>query len=89
MFPSRTECIEFLIGDILHDVYKQGDIHHHFLFWHLITDIVGLSHTRTKCCLYADDIFWCIFLNVKLCILTEISSKLVPKDLIDNKAPLV
>ena len=38
---------------------------------------------------FADDIFKCIFMNEKFCILIEISLKFVPKRLIDNKAALV
>ena len=33
---------------------------------------------------FADDLFRCIFVNVKVCILIEISLKFVPKDLINN-----
>ena len=35
------------------------------------------------------DVFKCIFLNKKLCILVQISLKFVPKGLIDNKSVLV
>ena len=38
---------------------------------------------------FADDIFRCIFVNEKLCILIKISLKFVPKDLIDNYSTLV
>ena len=38
---------------------------------------------------FADDIFKCIFVNEKFCILIKISSKIVPKDLIDNTPALV
>ena len=38
---------------------------------------------------FADDIFKCIFVNEKFCILIKISLKFVPKSLIDNKAALV
>ena len=37
-----------------------------------------------NCRLFADDIFRCIFLNEKCCILIEISPKFVPKGSIDN-----
>ena len=37
----------------------------------------------------ADDIFRCIFMNEKFCILIEISLKFVPKGLIDNIPALV
>ena len=37
----------------------------------------------------ADDIFRCIFVNEKFCILIKISLKIVPKGLIDNNAALV
>ena len=35
-------------------------------------------------CLFADDIFRCIFVNDKFCILVKISLKFVPKGPIDN-----
>ena len=38
---------------------------------------------------FADDIFRCIFLNEKFCILVKISLKLVPKGPIDNEPALV
>ena len=37
----------------------------------------------------ADDIFKCIFMNEKVCILIRISLKIVPKGPIDNKSALV
>ena len=37
----------------------------------------------------ADDIFKCIFLNEKFCIMIRISLKFVPKGPIDNKWALV
>ena len=38
---------------------------------------------------FADDIFSCIILNKKLCIVIKISLKFVPKGLIDNSQALV
>ena len=38
---------------------------------------------------FADDIFRCIFVDEKLCILIKISLKFVPKGPIDNKLALV
>ena len=38
---------------------------------------------------FASDIFRCIFVNEKFCILTQISLKFVPKGPIDNKQALV
>ena len=38
---------------------------------------------------FADDIFRCIFMNEKFCILIKISLKFVPKGPIDNKPALV
>ena len=38
---------------------------------------------------FADDIFKCIFMNEKFCILIRISLKFVPKDPVDNKSALV
>ena len=38
---------------------------------------------------FADDIFRCIFVNEKFCILIKISLKFVPKDPIDNNPALV
>ena len=38
---------------------------------------------------FADNIFRCIFVNEKFCILIEISLKFVPKGPIDNKPTLV
>ena len=40
-------------------------------------------------CHFADDIFSCIFVNEKICILIEISLKFVPKGPIDNNPTLV
>ena len=40
-------------------------------------------------CYFADDIFKCISMNEKFCILIKISLKFVPKGLIDNKTALV
>ena len=40
-------------------------------------------------CLFADDIFKCIFLKENICILIEISLKLVCYGLTDNKSTLV
>ena len=37
----------------------------------------------------ADDIFTCIFMNEKFCILIKISLKFVPKSPIDNNPALV
>ena len=39
--------------------------------------------------LFADDIFRCIFVNEKFCILVEISLKFIPKGPIDNNPALV
>ena len=36
----------------------------------------------------ADDIFRCMFVNEKFCILSQISLKIVPKGLIDNNPAL-
>ena len=38
---------------------------------------------------FSDDIFRCIFVNEKICILIKISLKFVPKGPIDNKPALV
>ena len=38
---------------------------------------------------FADDVFKCIFLNKKICILIQISLKFVPKGPIDNNPALV
>ena len=38
---------------------------------------------------FADDIFRCIFVNEKLCILIKISLKYVPKDQVDSNPALV
>ena len=38
---------------------------------------------------FADDIFRCILVNEKLCILNKISLKLIPKGPIDNDPALV
>ena len=38
---------------------------------------------------FADDIFRCIFVNEKFCILIKISVKFVPKGPIDNNPALV
>ena len=38
---------------------------------------------------FADDIFRCILVNEKLCILNKISLKLIPKGPIDNNPALV
>ena len=39
-------------------------------------------------CLFADDIFRCIFVNENFCILGKISLTFVPKDPINNKPAL-
>ena len=38
---------------------------------------------------FADDIFWCIFVNKDFCILIKISLKFVPDSPIDNNLALV
>ena len=38
---------------------------------------------------FADDIFRCIFVNEKFCILIKISLKFIPKGVIDNNPALV
>ena len=38
---------------------------------------------------FADNIFKCIFMNEKFCILIEISMKFVPKGPIDNNSALI
>ena len=38
---------------------------------------------------FADDIFWCIFVNEEFCILIQISLKFVPKGPIDNNPALL
>ena len=40
-------------------------------------------------CIFADDIFRCIFMNEKFCILNKISLKVVPNGPIDNNPALV
>ena len=40
-------------------------------------------------CHFTDNIFKCIFMNEKLCILIRISLRFVPEDPIDNKSALV
>ena len=39
-------------------------------------------------CHFADDVFGCIFVNEKVCILIQISLKFVPKGPIDNTPAL-
>ena len=48
-------------------------------------DLAGLQNGHH----FADDIFWCIFVNEKFCILMKISPKFVPKGPIDNISALV
>ena len=49
--------------------------------WHI--------EAETNCRHFADDIFKCIFLNEKFCIVIQTSAKLIPKVLIDSKWELV
>ena len=44
---------------------------------------------RQNGCHFADDVFRCIFVNEKFCILISILLKFVPKGPIDNKPELV
>ena len=53
------------------------------IFWN------SLLSPWTKWQPFTDDIFKCIFMNNKYCILIQTSLKFVPKGLIDNKAVLV
>ena len=50
---------------------------------------VNLSTPRQNGCHFADDIFKCIFMNEKVCILNRLSLKFVPKGLIDDIPTLV
>ena len=59
-------------------------------------DILFISQTHIKSsfpgqngCHCADDIFRCIFVNEKLCILIKISLKIVPTGPIENNLALV
>ena len=57
----------------------------------LVSDLSVLAHLPLEKIgrHFADDIFRCIFLNEKFCILTKISLKIIPKGPIDNKPTLV
>ena len=45
--------------------------------------------SQADCCLFPDDIFRCIFMNKKFCVLIKISLKFVPKGPTDNNPALV
>ena len=51
--------------------------------------IINTSRPRQNGHHFADNIFKCISMNEKICILIQISLKFVPRGLIDNKAALV
>ena len=51
---------------------------------HIIVDLTHLPLDKME-----DDIFRCLFLNGKFCILIQISLKIVPKGSIDNDPALV
>ena len=51
--------------------------------------LVNSSPSGQNCRHFADDIFRCIFMNEKFCILIKISLKFLPKFPIDNNPALV
>ena len=51
--------------------------------------IINSSPPRHNGCDFADDIFNCIVVNEKFCILIKISLKFVPRGLSDNNPALV
>ena len=52
-------------------------------------DMLSSSPPGQNGCHFADDIFECIFVNEKLCILIKISLKFLPKAPIDYKSASV
>ena len=56
-----------------------------------IPSLIHLTHLPMDkmAAILADDIFWCIFVNEKICILIKISLKFVPKGPNDNNPELV
>ena len=59
----------------------------------ILSDMVGadinLSLPGQNGCQFTHNNFWCTSVNEKICILTKISLKYVPKDPIDNNPALV
>ena len=55
----------------------------------IAADCINSSPTGQNGRHFADDIFRCIFINEKSCILIEISLKVAPEGPIYNKAALV
>ena len=69
---------------------KYQQVHHTCLLLHLLEQwYVNSSHPGQNGRHFADDIFSCIFVNEKFCILIKISLKFVPKGPIDNNPTLV
>ena len=60
-----------------------------FYRFHCMKVHVNSSPPRQNSRHFADNIFRCIFMNQKLCILIEISLKCVPNSPIDNNPALI
>ena len=58
-------------------------------YWYLDTCTINSSPSGQNGRHSTDDIFTCIFMNEKFCILIRISLKIVPKDPTDNDPALV
>ena len=72
----------------IYDNINDDRICHHWNISSLAPLLIQLPHGQNGCH-FADDIFRCIFVNEKFCILIKISLKLLPKGAIDNNPPLV
>ena len=79
---ALNELIESKVD--LHLIFSLASAWHVLMLFIFNSSPPGQNGRR-----FADDVFKCIFVNEKICILIEISLKFVPKGLIDNKAALV
>ena len=68
-----------------HGYWCPAFCHHQFFSDHSLNTLRPRQNGRH----YPDDIFKCIFMNEKFCILIRILLKFVPKGLIDNKSELI
>ena len=83
----QSNAISHWLGTNLESVlHTQDQTHSHPLF---PVSHIELISPRQNGCHLADNIFRCIFMNEKFCILIQISLKFVPKYPIDNNPALV
>ena len=88
----RPSCVSIPITHVVSDCAAMSGMR----ISGIVGDVVAITpktlahlHLDKMAAIFADDIFTCMFVNEKFCILIRISPKFVHKGPIDNKSALV